>query len=150
MYAGLTAWLCYHNLIMLNNFSDNENKGMQILNGGSNTIVQNNFINNSINADYQRSPRRELITTILLMLLQFSNHNKTFTYKMLSNNTWDENYWDDLNSVPYVIHGRINILPRLASRLERLLRNWDVIIALASENYDDHPAQEPYDIPGMK
>jgi len=149
LYAGLTAWLSYHNLIMWNTFSDN-NKGLQILNGGDNTIVQNNFMNNSINADFQRSPRTEMISLFLLKLLQVPSHNKTFSYKMLSNNTWDENYWDDLTSLPYIINGRINILPRLASHLERLLRNWDVIIALASKNYDVHPAQEPYDIPGMR
>jgi parallel beta-helix repeat protein len=145
-YAGLTAWLCYNNLIKWNTFSDNENKGLQILNGGNNTIVQNNFKNNSVSADFQRSPRIEIITLLLFRILQITSHNKTFRYTMLSNNTWDENYWDDQSSIPYVIHGRINILPRLASHLERLLRNWDVIIALASENYDYHPAQEPYDI----
>jgi parallel beta-helix repeat protein len=149
LYAGLTTWLSYNNLIKLNTFSDN-NKGLQILDGGDNTIVQNNFINNSVNADFRRSPRTETINFFVLTFIQATSHNKTFSYKMLSNNTWDENYWDDLNLVPYVIHGRVDILPRLAGHLEHLFRHWDFIFAIVSENYDYHPAQSPYGISGMR
>lgn len=145
-YAGLTAWLCYGNLYVNNNFSNNENKGIQFLNGAGNTIIQNNFINNTVNAYFQREPRREVGNKILFWLSMQKNPDAVPSYKMLANNSWDGNFWDDLKSAPYIIHGRINILPRLHSFLERLFKQWDVIIAIELENYDYHPALEPYDI----
>jgi hypothetical protein len=129
-----------------NNFSNNDNKGIQFLNGADNTVIRNNFMNNTVNADFQRSPRLEMGNKIQFSLSWLKNPTIMPNYKMLSNNSWDENYWDDLESAPYVIHGRINILPRLQSLLERLFKQGDFIIAIESENYDYHPALEPYDI----
>jgi parallel beta-helix repeat protein len=146
MYAGLLAWLSYGNIIIGNTFSNNLNWGLQIRNGGNNTIIQNNFINNTINANFQRNAQYEGVIKIKFLLLKLIHPQEKVIYKMFVNNSWDKNYWDDLTTTPYVIPGRINFLQRLADHLERIL-NKTVVIEIITDNYDYHPAQEPYDIP---
>ena len=133
-YAGLTAWICYGNTFYRNNFTDNQ-KGIQIRLGGNNTVIQNNFINNSINAEFRRLPNKEAANKILFEIIKAFSPDDISNYKIIYKNTWNENYWDKKASL-YPILGYIDIL-----RFEEFMIPW--------VNFDRHPAQEPYDIPRM-
>lgn len=90
--------------------------------GTDNIITRNNLINNSRQQAYQK----------------VDGINRTELFNIIKeNNVWDENYWGEPLTEPKRIVGRILINAFL--NLGFLWLPWTT--------YDEHPAQEPYDIP---
>ena len=111
---GIFIYPGYHNTISYNNIINNGEIGIFIDLGYDNTISRNNLINNDRNAYF------ESYWWFLTILLQ---HKK---------NTWNANYYSDLNGGRfYIIHGRIHFLLRHSFP-------WF--------NIDWNPVQEPYDL----
>jgi len=67
-----------------------------------------------------------------------NNSRNAYFYEKWIINTWNRNYWDDWNGTgPYTIKGEM-----------MNIADWEGD-PLPTEQYDKHPAKEPYDIPGM-
>ncbi|HIH28974.1 MAG TPA: hypothetical protein HA260_04125, partial [Thermoplasmata archaeon] len=114
----------YHNVIVNNLLI-----GIDVT-GSQNIIKQNNLINNTVQATFSYW-RAEIIYNL------FSLHLKM--------NTITDNYWNDYHSTsPRQIEGKIWGLWYTWDELEQ---NWRAH-SIPWYIYDQHPAQEPYDIPG--
>ena len=147
MYAGLTMWLSYHNTITLNSFANNKEKGVNILDSGNNTFSQNNFINNTLNADFRRETGFEHQSLLKLALLKLLHPGEQIIYRAFANNTWTSNYWNGNTTTPHDIPGIIIYLPRLNEIVSRHMHSTANIGVLHIHNYDYTPAQTPYEIP---
>jgi len=107
--GGILLQDCLNNITITDNdIRENNQYGLYLIRSSMNSIIKNNFINNTINAYFLHRA--------------FFNH-------------WSENYWDRPRILPYPIFGIV----------------WGQLIKLVVPwvNFDWHPAQEPYDIPGM-
>lgn len=135
-YAGMTLWCCYDSIFYRNNFTDNNNIGLQLRVAGNNKVIQNNFINNSVNAEFRRSSTYEIKFKIYYFIISLPYPDDYSRYRVLRKNIWDENYWGEPRSNPYPIPGRIHPF-----RFHGIIIPW--------MNFDWHPAKEPYDIGGF-
>jgi parallel beta-helix repeat protein len=117
-------------LVKKNHITSNKKYGIYLYGSRKNTIVENNLINNSVNAYFHGYI--VWITMDLLISLQ-----------LCSPNTWMENYWDDWDgNGSKMIHGKFSLL------IERDWWSPDFELDLLSwSQSDEHPACEPYDIP---
>ena len=116
-------------LVYQNDIVDNLLIGIDIT-GSQNIIKQNNLINNTVQVTFSY-PREEIIYNL------FSLHLKM--------NTITDNYWNDYHSTaPKQIAGKI----WLWYTWDEFEQNWKAH-SIPWYIYDQHPAQEPYDVPGM-
>lgn len=113
-----------------NNILDNSEIGIRI--GASNTeITRNNFIGNTLNAYFM---------SVCVV-----------RYPRYLFNSWDGNYWGEPKKLPVSIPGELWFMPfpRLPISISFpnfSLTQWELKWMV----FDKHPAQEPYDIPGMR
>jgi parallel beta-helix repeat protein len=118
---GVVVYGSYNTTVFQNNFTAN-NISVVTMGTSADAIRQNNFFNNNWSA---------LSSQRILMRIRLVN---LYLGVPLHRNVWDGNYWDEPRSSPYMI-------PSV------FVRTFYVInIGL---QFDWHPAQEPYDIPGM-
>ena len=101
-------------------------------------VLQNNFMHNGGNAH---------ITFNLEYALKDIFHAQCHYNHPILQSTWDGNYWDQPRSEPYAIGGFFMVSYILPSILQ-LFNIW-VYDRCNYYQYDEHPAQQPYDIPGM-
>ena len=120
----------YKNTITLNQI------GVEIDLSSKNTVLRNNFINDTLNAQFKRSLYSEII--LKQVSLQVRNYRVLKNYQPIGRNIWDGNYWGHSRILPYPIIGRCGYL------FTHPILGVDNRIA-----FDWHPAQEPYDIPEM-
>ncbi|MBN1860497.1 MAG: right-handed parallel beta-helix repeat-containing protein [Candidatus Thermoplasmatota archaeon] len=113
--------------IFENNIIDNSEFGIIITNAVNTEITRNNFINNYKNAHF---------TVDKLRFSQF----------LISKQAWNQNYWGEPKKLPVGIPGSfsIEIFPRVPISFIIEHFNFPLI------TFDKNPAQEPYDIPGMR
>jgi len=110
-----------------NHFEDND-IGVDAF-GSHATINRNNFINNDIQAQFER---------VLWPMAMFY-------YPMYYKPSFSENYWEDwVNSTPRPIRG--NFLFVMMNWF-KVGYAWTFSLPILLQ-FDEHPAQEPYDIPG--
>lgn len=128
-YYGIDLLLCGNNIISLNAISDSKLYGIQATVISDNKICQNNFVGNRRDAALDF-----LIRTLWLYVF--------LTGQPLSRNVWDGNYWNRSRVIPYRIPGYIDIGAFFGFF-------GFIIIPFPSFTFDWHPAQEPYDIPGV-
>jgi parallel beta-helix repeat protein len=120
------------NQIFKNYFSDSEN-GIEIAGCSLNFVYLNEI------TSCQYGIYRSLTFFTFVMENNFINNSyNAYFYDRGIMNKWSRNYWDDWNgSRFYTIHGEtMNIA------------DWEGD-PIPIEQYDRHPAQEPYDIPEM-
>jgi parallel beta-helix repeat protein len=133
-------------IIENNTIEDNEN-GIMLMVWSQNTIRYNNFINNEIDANIYTTAHgipyhlSELIISrfFIPLLLKTKWHG----------NHWDGNYWDEWKKIaPRPIIGIVKLIITIPRGSDNYLN-----IPLGTYpniKFDWHPAQEPYDIPGMR
>jgi parallel beta-helix repeat protein len=129
IYTGIT----FHNIFYRNNISNNKRLGVEIFCTSFDRFIQNTFIGNGRNVYF--------IQPVLLRIkyLRILNHNT------LQPTVWDGNYWDGQRIMPYPILG----LTTLWDYLGRISLMYNKYL-FDSFQVDWHPAQKPYDIPGMR
>jgi parallel beta-helix repeat protein len=129
-----------NNTILQNNIVDNRWFGVDISNSKKNSILQNNIYDN------QRGNARVDVDMWIVLLRRPFDH------------TWDGNYWGRPHQFPKIILGVKYLL------LPTIFLQWFLYVLLQKQpidsvhvtvyipviKFDWHPAQEPYDIPGMK
>jgi len=128
-----------NNNISENNFYSNT-EGIS-LEGGSiehNNISKNNFISNTEGISLCSDSIFRPITLNTISNNNFIGNNNSayFEYLLIArgHNQWVSNYWEKPRLLPYLILGKLKILR----------------FTILSIDFDWHPAQEPYDIPGMR
>jgi parallel beta-helix repeat protein len=110
---GVWIWMSYNTMMYRNNVAYNGNFGVGTIFTSADKILQNNFIGNNRSALSSQS----FLYKIKMLKMKFNFP--------IRRNIWNENYWDEPRSIPYMIPGLLKI------------KFW----------VDWHPAQEPYDIP---
>jgi len=114
-----------------NNITGNHEVGLQIYQASKIEITRNNFIDNSVNAYFGAS-----------MVLR---------YPRFMQNKWDNNYWDESKNAPVRINGTFYFIPFPRLPFSISFPNYEFNFKeLPWVAFDWHPAQEPYDIPGMR
>jgi len=145
-YFGITIFCSSHNIISQNIIQNNTALGIFLAITSKTKIIENNFINNSINASFARSfPMEILIKITGIRGIQ----TELLKFKVLATNTWDKNYWGRPYELPYLIHGFRGFLLigykgfifSLLNFLEEPSSSIFNCVAI-----DWHPAKEPYDI----
>jgi parallel beta-helix repeat protein len=127
-------------MIYRNNITDNPGYGVYLLKSpGGNIILQNNFMRNGENA---------FIDFCLVNALHNTYHNDWGQEHPIISNVFDGNYWDKPRSEPYPIDGFFYVHGILLYLLRFLRIN--LFDYKNFQRFDMHPAQEPYDIPGMR
>ncbi|MFA5101786.1 MAG: NosD domain-containing protein [Candidatus Thermoplasmatota archaeon] len=127
--------MIYHNNII-------ENPGYGVLlveSSGGDMILQNNFMKNGKNA---------YISFKLTVALNTKYYNAWGQEHPIILSVWDGNYWDEPRLEPYPIDGFFCIHGILFTLLWILL-GINYYNFKNFQRFDMHPAQEPYDIPGM-
>ena len=141
--TAIALWdLNAENTFYMNNITRNT-VGVVLTMSSKNSFLCNNFINNSIHARFARGIPLELSIKIQLIFDPYNSnaHQLGLHYRVFGFNQWDRNYWDEVRSSPYPIFGRRGI-PGLFTIYNKYF--FPTMI-----NFDWHPAQKPYDIPGM-
>ena len=132
---GISFWYASFIVIKHNDISSNNGYGIEFNWVTNSSIIQNNFFNNKGNAVFTRSILGELKTKL-----------SDPYYTPWKKNIWDGNYWNRSRILPQPIFGSIRIIA---------IHTWLHIginyipIPINCVNFDWHPAQKPYDIPGM-
>jgi len=128
-------WCNGNNTVYQNNIIEN-NFGILLMLSSDNKFLQNNFIDNGVNARFQRNIIYEEINKIYSAT---SHPDYLKDYHVLRLNFWDGNYWDKPRISAYPIFGRYGF------------PGWMTILNVFYFpnliNFDRHPAQEPYKIP---
>jgi len=116
------------NITILKNQFTTNHIGIKIV-SSSDTIMYENNINNNIEGIFlENSYKNEIRCN------NFNdNTQRNALFSDCNTTVWDSNYWNRPRILPKIIFGKIK------------LRN----IPITWINIDWHPAQEPYDIPGM-
>lgn len=124
-----------NNTILKNNIVDNGLFGIDISDSRKNSVIQNNIYNNQWG-----NARVQVDLWFVLLLRPFDQ-------------TWDGNYWGRPYLFPKtIIGGKYLILSTLI--IQWFLQNYftkfiPIEIYIPVIKFDWHPAQKPYDIPGM-
>jgi len=141
---GISLYAGSYCVIKHNNISSNTVYGIQLDFVTNSSILQNNFFDNKGNALFVRSIVGELRIKLRHELFYKKYYKNIYDpyYTPWKKNTWDGNYWSRPRILPKPIFGSIRIIGR---------QFWfrDIPIPIDCVNFDWHPAQEPYDIPGM-
>ena len=125
------------NVIYRNTITNNYNTGTHVIDPSSTNVIQNNFINN------QKNVRIWMFGVPLSYVSQL---------------TFKGNYWEKAWTLPYLISGfycyniefRLYLIGSLfGDEIGGKINN--ILLEYYSNfvRFDWHPAQEPYDIPGM-
>jgi nitrous oxidase accessory protein len=125
-----------HNILINNNTIMSNGNGEQPFADGG--IIINSCINGVCIIDNEIMSNNKygvyLLYSLCNKIINNNFINNTCNAMFLAKsflNKWIDNYWDDWSGFgPKIIHGKFGLLP------------W--------YNFDWHPAQEPYDIPGMR
>jgi len=118
---GVGVYGSYNTTVSYNNFTTS-NLSILTMETSADNIRQNNFINNNWSA----MSSQRLLSKIRTL--------KLYLGVPLRRNVWDGNYWDEPRSLPFIIPGVIMIA---------------IFKVPFGFQVDWHPAQKPYDIPGM-
>ena len=105
------------------------NDGIYIYAGSKNTITNNNFISNNRHAFFEHMFANAVLSLIPILVYR--------------RNYWNNNYWDDWTTpYPRPIRGEWTVLFGFIVYFAALgpVPYWQ---------FDWHPAQKPYDIPGI-
>jgi parallel beta-helix repeat protein len=99
-------------------------------------VIKNTFLDNNRAAYFGTSP----LYLLTIILEEFKDHDAFFTshFHIFGPNVWSQNYWNKPRNLPYPIYGEHVIY----------LGYWELPYPIIA--FDWHPAQEPYDIPGMR
>jgi parallel beta-helix repeat protein len=137
---GIVVISSTYNNISENVVSNCRGMSVNLWDADFNTVSYNNF-KDTIDEIYIADGYRNYF-----FYNNFINNSQTYYYGewvisrcvfRLFNNKWDANYWDDWKGIgPKVIRGELFI------QFKNVYRR-------PSFSFDWHPAQEPYDIPGM-
>jgi parallel beta-helix repeat protein len=149
------------NLVTLNTITGGE-KGIWIGRGSNNTILKNNIINNTIGIYVDESGYNSIVqnniyrNTINAKVAAFTMNNVLMKLKSF-NQTWDGNYWGRAYQSPKPIFGCSILAPPtwvlnvfvaiLYKIIFKHLPFGYIAIGIPVIKFDQHPAQEPYDIP---
>jgi parallel beta-helix repeat protein len=121
-FFGIWVLLSYNTVVYRNNISKN-GYGVWTFTTSADKILQNNFFGNNYSAvSYQR---------ILSKIKGFTLEH----HLPVRRNVWNGNYWDDPRSLPFIIPG---VIMKIVFKVD------------FGFQIDWHPAQEPYDIPGIR
>jgi parallel beta-helix repeat protein len=113
-----------------NNITGNHEIGIQIFQASKTEITRNNFIDNSENAYF------DVVCVI--------------RYPKFRQNSWNNNYWGEPKKTPVRINGDFYFLPFPRIPIDIVFQRFSLTqYKLSWIAFDWHPAQEPYDIPGM-
>jgi len=126
-YCGIYPGYCKNCTISENNFIKND-FGIRIFDAVNNTICNNNIESNTQCGIlvFEKS------TSNYIYKNNFINNTKSaYFYWFSFQNKWDGNFWNEPTDKPVIIFGSIGL------------------VFIPWINIDWHPAQEPYDIPGM-
>jgi len=165
---GIRLQNCQSNLITLNDITENDGTGIGVIETTNISILQNNITSNQIGFDIIESSKNSIeqnniykndirnVWGICTMYISLLTKSKPF------DNTWDGNYWGRTYQAAKPIFGFLLFLfPSLIlsgflqplKLLEILLTGSGgypaVPLGIPIVKYDRHPAQEPYDIPGV-
>ncbi len=166
--GGIYLQNCKSNLITLNEITENDGAGIELLETTNNSILQNNITGNHDGFDIIDSSKNSIqqnniykngihnVWAISMMFVSLLTKNKPF------DNTWEGNYWGRAYQFPKPIFGFLFFLfPSLIlsgflqplKLLQILLTGsggYNVVpLGIPIIKFDRHPAQEPFDIPGM-
>jgi len=113
-----------------NNITENDEKGLSFYQASNTKITRNNFFENYQNAYFYASC--------------------IIRYPKFTQNSWDNNYWGEPKDAPVRINGTFYFIPFPRLPFSFSFGNYEFNFkALPWAAYDKHPAQEPFDIPGM-
>jgi parallel beta-helix repeat protein len=124
------------------NVISNYEYGLNLQISQQNTITENNFINNSDQASSIHIPLYSLILWIDYKQ-RFVRNASIFSF--IGRNQWEANYWSDWNSSSPRPIDRVFYFSSLIFLSRITGKSYPIHLS----QYDWHPAQEPYDIPGM-
>jgi len=130
---GISLWGNSRDNTIFANALKNNGGGILIGDAWKTNISQNNFENDGIYL--------YLSTNNLITKNNFFQSSISFSYDGFSNNIWRDNYWNKQRLLPKPIIGQIGVT---------ILHGTVYIPRFPWVNFDRHPAQEPYDIPGMR
>jgi parallel beta-helix repeat protein len=137
-YMGITLGAAFNTVVLLNHISENF-IGVTVLTSYNTTLYHNHFSDNELGVlTYVTSADNILQNNFMRNNWSAMSHQR-FLPKIkldlpLRRNIWDGNYWDEQRSSPYMIPGVLMIA---------------IFKVHVGVQVDWHPAQEPYDIPGM-
>jgi parallel beta-helix repeat protein len=121
-WCGIILRGC-NNMIISKNTLENNGYGIELSTSANIEIIQNNFIDNRLNAFFSKS----IYWDAKLRL------------PLISNNKWDGNYWDRIRFSPYPIFGGMGWI--------RPTEDF-VYHPITWITFDWHPAKQPYDFEG--
>jgi len=155
---GVVLYSSFHNTILLNTIRNNSKEGILDAYGADNSIMQNTFEDNlqglEINCSYADHVERNTFLgnakhanfaklpywecDHLFEARHFKVSYILANYHAFGSTTWDANYWNASLTHPYLIRG----WSLYQSRFPHL--------RVPRFEVDRHPAQKPYDIPGVR
>jgi len=174
LYGGIITFYAYSANITGNVISSNNGTGIVIFYGENNVVLKNHITQNQgaigISSDNNMIQRNDISGNLRGVTIHYAKHNaivsnniqddtnymETTLYRILFkddfNNTWDANYWGHANISRKLIAGRIilNLPTRISFFLSRIIilgREPTIVYLPFIGGYDEHPAQEPYDLP---
>jgi len=134
-----------NNLVYENNISFNTGIGLCIFDDSDGNSIIRNTIYSNVGIPYVNNAygvvvggNKNIISSNNIIKNEF---NARFWVLPLQKNTWDKNYWGN------PVWMKIKVIPGWVVIL--YLEDFFPGIELPWLNFDWHPAQEPYDIPGM-
>lgn len=165
IYAGIsTTSYSNSNMITFNQIIDNDRFGIA-LNYGINTTVHRNNITGNRGGVYILNSNKNSITEnniyrngIINAWMDTDVIIVVLTRTRPLQNTWDANYWGRSRQLPkpifiYSFLLLVSMLLSMTLQLPRLFRDGSfflIPLGFFLVKFDWHPADEPYDIPGMK
>jgi parallel beta-helix repeat protein len=133
--VGIVDYMSGKNIYRGNTLLNNT-CGMEYICSTRDIIEKNNFLNNTQQAFFVKA----LYLSLAVIRNMLYDHNFYFllNYRILRPTIWRQNYWNESRILPYVIVG------------EAVKDPYDPNGVTKRFNFDMNPAQEPYDIPGMR
>jgi parallel beta-helix repeat protein len=135
---GIRVEYSYKNILYRNNLTGNQRFGVILIDASGDRILENNFMNNTKNA------------RIIFWLLGAISMYHKLSFPLLPLPTqWARNFWDRPRLMPYPIAEHLMFGLIIPGYLNIFFPNFfESVVNFVW--FDLHPAQEPYDILGMR
>lgn len=128
---GINDSFCGNNHYYMNIIS-NCTTGIDFISSSKNSVIKNNFMNNTKPALFARYPTIEIA-----MKIKAIQHNNTYflhNFHIIGRISWQGNYWNKSLTLPYAIYGKYSLFPKLQLPVSTRVE------------FDLHPAKKPYNI----
>lgn len=119
---GIVDSFSSNNLFLRNRIANNS-RGMELLATRRDTVQQNTFRDNTVQAWFVQYPAFQMLTKLNAM----SRGDMFFArnYRIIGRTSWHGNYWNESRTLPYPIHGHSGLLLAQQEQANRVEYDWN-------------------------